>query len=88
MSRSVDTPHPADSWPADDPLLLRLQAARPETPDEIASPHTPANRSMMERIVDGAPAGGGRNRRVRTPRSRRDVRRLLPRAAGATRCFS
>ena len=81
MSRSVDTPRRAETWPADDPLLLRLRAARPETPDEIASPHTSANQVMLERIIGGPRAAGGRYRGGRAPRSRREARRLAPRAA-------
>jgi hypothetical protein len=36
---------------------------------------------MMERIIGGPPAAGGRTRGGRAPRSPREVRRLLPKAA-------
>ena len=76
---ATDTPTPAGTWPADDPLLVRLRAARPETPDEVASPHASANQLMLERIIGAAPDTGTRRRDARpVPLSRREARRSVP----------
>jgi hypothetical protein len=86
MSRSTDSPAPADTWPADDQLLVRLRAARPTTPDEVASPHAPANQLLLERIVGDAPAPGGHRRLASVERlARHDGKRsvLWPAAAAA-----
>jgi hypothetical protein len=86
MSRSTDSPAPADTWPADDRLLVRLRAARPTIPDEVASPHAPANQLMLERIVGGAPAPGGHRRLAPVERpARHDGKRsvLWPAAVAA-----
>jgi hypothetical protein len=65
----VNTPADLDIPLADDPLLRRLRAARPDTPADLLDPHARANQALLGDIL------------AVTPTTRRRRRRLLPRAA-------
>lgn len=77
MSRSVDIAPLGDAWLAGDPLLTRLRGARPEIPEDLASPHSPANRAMLQRIIGGSVAADEPSADRWAPRP---VRRALLRA--------